>query len=200
MGPSSTTVTRSIRNGHARIAVVGALVAVAITLGVVAVFVGGDSGGSGDSPSAAGAELVPTRDLTGQPLPAETFETLGGATASLEDYRGRPLVLNFFASWCAPCIREMPAFEEAHQTYGDRVGFLVLAVNDTVDDTTGIVEDTGVTYDLGRDPLGDILAAVGGIAMPTTVFVAADGTILEVQSNELSASDLEARITRDLLG
>ena len=203
MGSSPTTATKRTptRPPASRIAIIVVLLLAAIGLGVAAVLVGSDSGdGSGDASASGGAELVPERDLTGEPVPAETFETFGGASASLDAYAGRPLVLNFFASWCPPCIREMPAFEEAHQRYGDEVAFLGLAVNDTVEDSTAIVEETGVTYDLGRDPRGDIIAAVGGIAMPTTVFVAADGTIVEVHSGELSAADLDAAITRDLLG
>ena len=173
MGSNSTTATatHSTRSQLVHIAVVGALVVVAAC-----------SNGSGQGEA------------------GRTFETFDGATASLDDYQGQPLVLNFFASWCPPCIREMPAFEEAHQTYGDQVAFLGLAVNDTVEDSTAIVEETGITYDLGRDPRGDLIAELGGIAMPTTVLVAADGTILDVHSGELSAAGLETRITEDLLG
>ena len=99
-------------------------------------------------------------------------------------------MVNFFGSWCAPCTTEMPAFERVHEAYGDRVAFLGLAVNDTVEDALGIVEQTGVTWDLGRDPRGVLVEELGGIGMPTTVLVDGRGRLLEAHTGELSAREL----------
>lgn len=125
---------------------------------------------------------------------AATFEMLDGTTASLGDYRGRPLVVNFFASWCVPCLAEMPGFERVHGQLDGEVAFLGMNLQDTVEDGRRVVEVTGVTYDIARDPDGSILESFGGIAMPTTVFVDADGRVVDVHSGEISAGALAQRI------
>ena len=141
------------------------------------------------------------RDAAGTPVGAAAeLETLDGGTTTLADYRGKPLVLNFFASWCPPCLAEMPGFERVHQDLAGRVGFLGVNLQDRVTDGRAVVEQTGVTYDIARDPDGDLFAAFGGIAMPTTVFIDADGNIVDVQSGELSAGGLADRIDDELLG
>jgi thiol-disulfide isomerase/thioredoxin len=117
-----------------------------------------------------------------------------GGTVTLADYRGRPLVVNFFASWCAPCVREMPEVEEVHQALGDQVAFLGVNVRDRADDGRRLVEQTAVTFDLARDPRGDLLAAVGGMAMPTTAFIDRDGRVALVQSRAYTAESLRAAI------
>jgi thiol-disulfide isomerase/thioredoxin len=123
-----------------------------------------------------------------------------GDVVGFDDYRaGRPAVVNFFASWCAPCVQEMPDFEVAHQEFGDDVAFVGLAERESAQDSLGIVETTGVTYDIGRDPGGDVLTAFQGLAMPTTVFIDADGTITSLHSGALSTADLRRRIKAELL-
>ncbi len=123
------------------------------------------------------------------------FELLDGGTATFAGYRGRPLVVNFFASWCPPCVAEMPDFEDVHQDYAGEVAFLGLNLQDSVDSGRRLVERTGVTYDIGRDPDGTLFQAFGGIAMPTTVFVDADGQVVEVYSGALTADALRDRVT-----
>jgi thiol-disulfide isomerase/thioredoxin len=144
---------------------------------------GGAGGGSGDD------------DVAGL-----TFEPLdGGSEQALSSYEGTPLVVNFFAAWCAPCVTEMPAFEEVHQHFGDEVAFLGLSVNETVEEASAIVEQTGVTWDLGRDPRAEVLRALGGISMPTTVLIRADGTVADVHSGRLAADALTTMIEDQLL-
>ena len=133
-------------------------------------------------------------DLTGQPVPEGSFSMLAGGLGSFADYRGAPLVVNFFASWCVPCVAEMPAFESVHQELGAQVGFLGVNLRDAVGDATALVERTGVTYDVARDPAGELAGALGVVAMPSTVFVSGDGTIVATHAGELSADELRARL------
>ena len=110
--------------------------------------------------------------------------------ASLGDYAGTPLVVNFFGTTCEPCLREMPALERVHQAYGDRVAFLGLNVQDTVEDALALVDQTGITWDLGRDPRGEIIRELDSIGMPTTVLIDPDSRLLELHLGELSEQEL----------
>src|SRR3546814_12304918 len=74
---------------------------------------------------------------------------------------GRPLLVNFFASTCVPCVTEMPAFEEVYQAVGEEVAFLGLAVADRTDAARDLVERTGVTYPTALDQQGEVIDALG---------------------------------------
>jgi thiol-disulfide isomerase/thioredoxin len=179
------------------------LLACVAAAGVAAIVAGllFSTGGEGTESTADGSIPLEEADQSGvgQPVIADTYPTFDGAEASLTDYEGTPLVVNFFASWCVPCVTEMPAFEQVHQSFGDQVAFVGLATRDQLEDSQGIVEDTGVTYDVGRDVRGDILTALGGVSLPTTVLVAADGTVTSVNSGELSGEELTTLIEDELL-
>lgn len=130
---------------------------------------------------------------------AASFDMLDGGQGSLAEYRGQPLVMNFFASWCAPCLAEMPGFEQIHQDMRGDVQFLGMNLQDQPQHGQLVVEQTGVTYDVGRDPDGVLFTEVGGFAMPTTVFFDANGVIVDVASGELTAEQLRERIDEVLL-
>jgi thiol-disulfide isomerase/thioredoxin len=155
--------------------------------------------GDEDEPAATLGAIPTASDQTGDPAPSEAFERFDGTEATFADYLGTPVVVNFFASWCAPCVREMPDFQAVHEELGDQVAFLGMNNQDRAADGEAIAERTGVTYDLARDPDGDFLSAFGGIVMPTTVFIDADGTVVEVHNGALSRSALQDRV-RDLFG
>ena len=110
----------------------------------------------------------------------------------------RPVVLNFFASWCVPCRRELPAFQALHERLGDEIAFLGVAHQDRREDALNLIAETGVTYRTGYDPAGDVARDYSLFGMPTTVFISADGEILATRTGELDAADLEAAID-DLL-
>ena len=136
-------------------------------------------------------------DATGSYLPHEDWERFDGdGTASLADYAGRPLVLNFFASYCVPCAREMPALQRVADELGDRVAVIGMNLADEEDAAEALVEQTGVTYDLGRDPHGDLAQALGVVNLPTTVFAAPDHRVVEVHTGALDEDELRQKITR----
>lgn len=152
---------------------------------------------TGPGPGPAGA--IPTApDLEGERLPDLSFEGFDGATVALSDYRGRPLVLNFWSSTCAPCIKEMPAFERVHQRYAGRVAFVGVSTQDTPSRADELAARTGVTYDLVRDPLGDLLVSLELVGLPSTVLVDADGRIVHAKTGELSEEQLTALIETEL--
>lgn len=175
-------VSRDVPRGiRPRLLVIGLAVAIAAAGAALLASTAGRGGGGDVSTGDSGAV-------------AAEFELLDGGTATFASYRGTPLVVNFFASWCPPCVAEMPDFELVHQDHAAEVAFVGLNLQDGVDSGRRLVEQTGVTYDVGRDPDGTLFQAFGGIAMPTTVFIDADGQVVEVHSGALSADALQDRV------
>lgn len=121
------------------------------------------------------------------------FQYLDGPASTIESFRGQPLVINFFGSWCAPCRAEMPEFEAVHQRVADDVGFLGLAVQDTREDARALVDATAVTYPVGMDT-ANLAADLATMAMPTTVFVDRDGQVVATELGQISGDQLLERI------
>lgn len=120
----------------------------------------------------------------------------GEPQVALTDYRGQPVVLNFWASWCVPCRQEMPDFEAVHEQLGDRVAFVGINHADDRGPALDLLAQTGVTYPSGFDPGGNVAADYGLYGMPTTVFIGRDGRVLEQHTGPLGKHDLEATIER----
>jgi thiol-disulfide isomerase/thioredoxin len=140
---------------------------------------------------------VPQSDLQGGAAPDFSYARLedpDGNEVDFEAFRdGRPAVVNFFYKDCPPCVAEMPALEEAHQAYDDQVAFLGLSYQESVEDGRELVDRTGVTYEIGRDPAGDIITRFAAVGLPTTVFIAADGTIRATHTGDVR-DDLDAEL------
>ncbi|MFZ9427208.1 MAG: TlpA family protein disulfide reductase [Ilumatobacteraceae bacterium] len=118
-------------------------------------------------------------------------------TATLSD--GRPMLINFWFSNCQPCKREMPALQQAWASYGDTVRFIGVNTQDSESITRSFASDVGVEYELVRDPDGRFVTANGIATFPTTLFVRADGTIVEQVAGEISIDDL-TRALSELMG
>ena len=118
-------------------------------------------------------------------------------TATLSD--GRPMLINFWFSNCQPCKREMPALQQAWASYGDTVRFIGVNTQDSESITRSFASDVGVEYELVRDPDGRFVTANGIATFPTTLFVRADGTIVEQVAGEISVDDL-TRALSELMG
>jgi thiol-disulfide isomerase/thioredoxin len=114
----------------------------------------------------------------------------------LTSFRGKPLVLNYWASWCLFCIEEMPDFQSVYEDVEDDVAFLGVNIQDDHGQAKHLAKVTGVSYPLASDPKGDIFQKLKARSMPTTVFVNAKGAIVERFSGPLTADDLRERIRR----
>jgi thiol-disulfide isomerase/thioredoxin len=133
-------------------------------------------------------------------VPFELARFDGEGVVTLEDYRGTPLVLNFWASWCPFCIEEMPGFERVRAKFEGSVSFLGVGMRETSRSLAeDLVERTGVTYDLAEDPEGALFVAVEGRNMPTTLLITADGHIAERIGGPLQERQLEALILEHLV-
>ena len=173
-------------------------------LTVLAVFAGACSGGGAQEipkielslhnpEPAAGADISP-QTAGGTILTDLTFDLFDGGTGTIGDYRGTPLVVNFFASWCPPCVREMPEFQAVFEDFDGRVAFLGLSQDRSGADALALVESTGVRYDVAWDPDLEVYGATDSIAMPTTAFVSASGELRDVFAGVLNKESLAERI------
>jgi cytochrome c biogenesis protein CcmG/thiol:disulfide interchange protein DsbE len=183
-------------SGRRRIALIaGVVVATAVLLAVVVA--------TGGSVSAPTVQL----DLAGGGESAERAPTFvmasltsEDAVVDLADRAGSPIVLNFWASWCVPCRREMPAFEAVHRDYAGRVAFIGVNHQDGRAEALDLLAETGVTYPTVYDPQGVIAYDYDLFGMPTTVFIDANGRIVGRHTGELTQADLRATLERILAG
>ncbi len=102
-----------------------------------------------------------------------------GNAVNLSDYFGKPIVLNFWASWCGPCKSEMPEFNEAWEELGGEVQFLMVNVTDgnreTVDSAKAYVEEKGFTFPVFYDITLQAAMTNQAYSLPTTIFIDANG-------------------------
>ena len=144
-----------------------------------------------------------------QPAVQEPLENLApdfamldwnGDVVELSDLVGKPIVLNFWASWCPPCKAEMPDFEEAYKKYGDRVHFIMLNLTDgyseTIDTAKAHVNSSGYTFPVYFDVSG-----AGGYyydvqAIPQTCFINSRGQLVSTSVGMIDGATLEAWIGR----
>jgi cytochrome c biogenesis protein CcmG/thiol:disulfide interchange protein DsbE len=95
--------------------------------------------------------------MVNRPAPDFTLTTFDGAKISIADLRGKPVVINFWASWCPPCRVEAPLLEQAWGAFKERgVSFLGVDIQDKKEDALAYIREFGVTYPNGPDPTGEI--------------------------------------------
>ena len=116
-----------------------------------------------------------------EPVEAPELKLTGvdGHAVDLADLRGKLVFLNFWATWCVPCRREMPAMERLHRAYRER-GLVVVAVNykESTREVQAFLEELGLTFVVPLDPKGTVTRTFGVRALPVTYLVDRDGKIL----------------------
>src|SRR5439155_25281790 len=119
------------------------------------------------------------------------------AKVDLGTYRGHPMVINYWASWCGFCIAEMPGFQKAYERVGSTVAFIGVDVLDRLDDAKVLKRQTGVRYTLATDRDASVFKRLGGgLGMPTTFFVDGDGFVVERFVGPLTRAQLEKRLRK----
>jgi DsbE subfamily thiol:disulfide oxidoreductase len=113
------------------------------------------------------------------PAPPFTLPNLEGKKVNLKEFRGKLLMLNFWASWCVPCREEMPAMERLYQRYKDR-GFVILGVNikDDKKSALSFVRELKITFPIAFDPEGEVGLLYGAWGLPATYLIDAKGIAL----------------------
>lgn len=141
---------------------------------------------------AKGAESV----AVGEPAPDAPVERLDGSgEASLADYRGEWVLVNFWASWCNPCRDEAPVLERYARQHADDLEVVGIAVKDSTDAATAFAREYGITYDLLRDGAGDRMDAWGILALPESFLVDPDGNLAQIQRGPVDTEILEEKFT-----
>ena len=157
----------------------------------------------GQAPKAGEDDTAPGGDaaakLVGKPAPAFSLVTLQGKKVSLADYKGKAVLVNFWATWCAPCKLEMPWFEAFRKQYGPQ-GFEILGIDADPDVGKDVIAKTaaktGVSYPI---LIGDDKAtnAYGGIDyLPTSFFIDRNGVVQEETAGLASKDEVEAHIKK----
>jgi cytochrome c biogenesis protein CcmG/thiol:disulfide interchange protein DsbE len=159
----------------------------------------------------AAVAYLALRPAQEQPVPDFDLPRLDGGRLSSAELRGSPVVLNFFASWCAPCRDEAPLLERTWRAYKERgVRFVGVDIRDTPSDARGFVREFGLTYPIVRDQDQTLARALGVYGLPQTFFVdrrwrlstAAEGEEIGegrpgvVQLGAISRAELHAEIER----
>jgi thiol-disulfide isomerase/thioredoxin len=181
-----------------------ALAVVVLAVATIVAFTAGDSGSTaGDVQQIDPNGTQPVddsltgRDVTGEALPAVSYKTFDGTQVPLST-DGKPLLINFWSSTCTPCIKEMPDLESIYQANSGNLGFLGLQVSERAEAGLQMIDRTGITYPTGRDSSAGVFRAFGGVGLPRTVLVRADGTIAYVHSGALTAAELQQAIDETL--
>jgi cytochrome c biogenesis protein CcmG, thiol:disulfide interchange protein DsbE len=168
-----------------RLFLVGSLVVLGVVLAVVGprLLSGRPAAGEGQATGPAVGLLAPDFELT---------DALSGGQVKLSSFRGRPVWLNFWASWCPGCVREMPRIQQAYERYGQD-GLVVLGINvqESPEQARKFATDNAFkwTFLLDRDGRVTDLYYVNGL--PFQVFIGPDGVIKAIRPGEVLDSDIE---------
>lgn len=187
MNPSDATIVPDDRHdgepsgrstsGRRRVVLVALAVAGAVGLAVLVVRPG----------PASRSGLAPPISLPDLANPAKN--------RNLTDLRGRPVLVNLFASWCVPCRRELPALQAASAAHPE-VQFLGVDHQDSRRAALQLLQESGVTYPAVYDPKGNTATAYRARGMPTTVLLRPDGTIAAQHTGELDPAAIETLLTK----
>ena len=170
-----TAVRHKIASGLVALCVAASLVAVAVVAS-------GSAGSAGTAPAPA--------------APAFSLPVLGhsGQKVALSDYAGRPLIVNFFASWCEPCQQETPLLARFYRTEHGKVAIVGLDENDVLGSAMSFTHKEGVSYQVGFDPEVTAASAYGVAGLPQTFFLDAKHRIVDRVFGAVTLADINRGI------
>ena len=129
----------------------------------------------------------------GSPAPSFRLVDLKGEAQALENYTGRPLIINFWTTWCRLCVAEMPLLQELYGS-GEDVTVLAVNIKERQEDVEVFIRDAGYTFPVLLDENGEAASAYRVRGLPTTFAVNADGVITAVRIGAFDAQGLAALV------
>ena len=134
-------------------------------------------------------------EAKGSLAPDFTVYDFDGIAHKLSDFRGKSVILNFWASWCGPCVSEMPEFQSFYEEYGEDVHFVLVNLTDgnqeTVASASSFIQEQGYTFPVYYDTDIDAAMEYGVSAVPVSYFIDADGYFVAWAQGALSADMLQ---------
>ena len=124
-------------------------------------------------------------------LPAIELERLGGGTLDLAAATGEPRVLNLWATWCAPCRAELPAFDRVAAS-SPNIEIVGINIGDSAEAASELVEELGLSFPQALDPDAEVQVGLKITGMPATIFLDPDGDLIEIHNGELEEDELRA--------
>ena len=144
-------------------------------------------------------DAVQTRAVEGSIRDLGFASLSGDQRDTFASHLDKPLVVNFFAAWCSPCVAELPEFESVYQELKDEVNFIGISRDDSAEQSLELLAETGVTYPSGWDKDGSLFSELPLLGMPSTLMVDRDGVVVEQWSGVLTTEGLRDLITEHLL-
>lgn len=130
--------------------------------------------------------------------PNFTVYDIEGNEVNLSEFFGKPIIVNFWASWCGPCKMEMPDFDEAYQTYGNDISFLMVNMTDgsreTVEIASSFIEESGYSFPVYYDTNYSAAITYSVSSLPTTYFIDADGNLIAHARGAINDATLQKGI------
>ena len=195
-------MTRRSPIGSGRLLILVVLVVVAVVLPAGAVLLGRETRGSGAAPAAPPTTAASTAVQTyppGTPAKALRLPGLDGPEVDLAALRGRPVVVNFWATWCQPCVREFPLLRAAAAAHkADRLAVVGVLTGDRPGPARDFVRAQRATWPVALDPEATTATAWGAVGLPHTWFIRPDGTLASHQLGELTQASLDRQLAEIL--